>query len=611
MKYTKHLRISTFRSFFANSGGKAIDTVELHESPTIATGSKLDVAKKALAKYRLWVTFLFYLVISYLLFAFSIGLNLTTSYIGKSSHDQIQYIWILYWWPFAISHHLNPLFSTYIWHPYGTGLSIAPTAVPAASFIAWPITLLFGPVASYNLWIIIGSALSAFFTFLITHYLTKSYQAGVLAGFLFGFSTYQFVQVVHLHTILTFLIPLIVYLILLFWEKKIRSRTFILLAGLCLTLQYLVAIEVFVTLALFIGISYLIFMLVYPEHFKKLMRLLINLSGAYALCAILISPFIYTAFLSGIPTNPFNSSAFFSIDPLNFIIPTQATYMGANAFAQLSSTFGSIFEATGYLGIPALIIILLYVVKYWHEKLTRVLFFILLSFMILSLGPKLHIAGYSSLTLPEYFINKLPIINQLLPARLMVYVFFVASLMIGLWAGKNLKGLRAGKIDFTLYSKYLLIIFALILIFPNVRGGTAHTDTNIPYFFTSGIYKQYIHKGDNVLYIPYASDGDSMLYQEYTNMYFNLAEGYVNTWVLTPKIFLQNPITTKLLYKYQPKKPLTSNDFDDFKKYLHDFKVNEIIFPQSEYAHLQPVISKLGISPVNIEGILVVRLGRV
>ena len=611
MKYPQHLLISTYRRVFANTGGKEIGTVELDESPTLAIDSTRDVAKNAPTHYGKWLILLLYVVVSYLLFAFSMGLNLTTSYIGKSSHDQIQFIWTLYWWPFAISHHINPLFSTYIWYPNGTGLSIAPAAVPGASFIAFPITLLFGPVASYNILIIIGSALSAYFTFLITHYLTKSYQAGVIAGFLFGFSTYQFVQEVHLHTVLTFLIPLIGYLILLFWEKKIRSITFILLAGLCLTLQYLFAIEVFVTLAFFIGISYIIFMLVYPEHFKKLIRLLINLSGAYGLCAILISPFIYTAFLSGIPTNPFNSTVFFSIDPLNFIIPTQATYMGANAFAQLSSKFGSFFEATGYLGIPALMIILIYAVKYWHEKMTRVLFCIMLCFMILSLGPKLHIAGYSSLTLPEYFINKLPIINQLLPARLMVYVFFVASLLIGLWAGKNLKGLRAEKIDFTLYSKYILIIFALILIFPNVRGGTAYTDTDIPYFFTSGVYKQYIHRGDNVLYIPYASDGDSMLYQEYTNMYFNLAEGYVTTWALTPKIFLQNPITTKLLYKYQPKKPLTSNDFDDFKKYLHDFKVNEIIFPQSEYAHLLPVLSKLGISPVNIDGILVVRLGRI
>ncbi|HYT46744.1 MAG TPA: hypothetical protein VEP90_30740 [Methylomirabilota bacterium] len=607
MKYTKHTLISSLRSFFANSGWKAFDTVEVDESPTLATDSTSDVAKNAHAKYGMWVTFLFYLIVSYLLFAFSIGLNLTTSYIGTSSHDQLQFIWTLYWWPYAISHHINPFFSTFIWHPYGTDLSIAPASVPGASFIALPITLIFGPVASYNLLIIVGSALSAFFTFLITNYLTKSYKAGVIAGLLFGFSTYQFVQVTHLHVELTFLLPLIGYLFVLFWEKKIHSIAFILLVGSCLTLQYLFAIEAFVTLTFFIGLSCIIFLLVYPEHCKKLMHFSIYLSGAYIFCIILLSPFIYFGLKNKIPTGPIYSTIRYSIDPLNFIIPTKATYIGANAFAQLSSTFlGNITENSGYLGIPALGIIIIYTVKNWHEKMTRVLFFILLCFMILSLGPKLHIAGYSTLTLPEYYLNKFPVINQVLPDRLTVYIFFVASLLIGLWAGKNLTSLRTGRKDLTLSFKYMLIVFTLLFIFPNVRGGTARTDITIPYFFTSGIYKNYIHRGDNVLFLPYAGSGDSMLYQEYTNMYFNLAEGYVGPWVLTPKEFIKNPMTTKLRNISQ--EPLTSNDSNDFKKYLKDFKVNEIVFPQLEYHSLEPVISGLGISPVNIEGILVVRL---
>ena len=610
MKYTKHFLTPTLRSFFAKSVGKEIDAVEVDKHPTQATPSTSDLAKNALAKYRIYITFIFYLISSYLLFAFSIGFNLTKSYIGVvvGSHDQIQFIWTLYWWPYAISHHINPFYSTYIWHPYGTDLSLAPASVPGASLIALPITLVFGPVAAYNLLIIIGSALSAFFTFLITHYLTKSYQAGVIAGLLFGFSTYQFVQVIHLHVELTFLIPLIGYLFLLFWEKKIHSIAFILLVGSCLALQYLISTEVFVTLALFIGISWIIFMLVYPEHFKKLIYFSIFLLSAYIICVIMISPFLYMALMIGIPTKPFHSVAVYSVDPLNFIIPTKITYLGAISFAQMSNAFFyNIHEHSGYLGIPAIVIIIIYSVKYWHEKMTRVLFFILLSFMILSLGPNLHIAGYSTLTLPYYYLNKFPVLNQLLPVRLTVYVFFVASILIGLWVGKNLTGLRTRRIDLTTYFKYMLVLLTLVFLFPNVRGGTPHTDINIPYFFTSGIYKQYVQKGDNVLYVPYADNGDSMLYQEYTNMYFNLAEGYVAPIDFDPKEFLKNPMTTKL--QFLSKKPLTSNDLNDFKKFLNDFKVNEIVFPLSEYYILEPVISGLGISPVNIEGILVIRLG--
>ena len=125
MKYKKHILISNFRNFFANSGGKAFDTVEIDESPTRRQPLQSDFAKNTHAKYGMWVIFLFYLILSYLLFAFSIGFNLTKSYIGTSSHDQIQFIWTLYWWPYAISHHINPFFSTFIWHPYGTDLSMS------------------------------------------------------------------------------------------------------------------------------------------------------------------------------------------------------------------------------------------------------------------------------------------------------------------------------------------------------------------------------------------------------------------------------------------------------------------------------------------------------
>jgi hypothetical protein len=607
MKYKKHTFAPTFRSFSANLGDKAFDTVEANESTTLATPSMREFAKNASAKYGMWVTFIFYLILSYLLFAFSIGFNLTKSYIGPYAHDQISSIWALYWWPYAISHHINPLFSTFIWHPYGTDLSIAPVSVPGAGLIALPITLIFGPVASYNILIIIGSALSAFFTFLITKYLTNSFKAGVISGLIFGFSTYQFAQVIHLNLVLTFLIPLIGYLFLLFWEKKINGVAFILLLGACLLLQYLISIEVFVTLTLFIVISLIICTLVYLEHFRKLLYFTINLSGAYVFCIIMLSPFIYTALTNKIPKMPVYSAVHFSIDPLNFIIPTKVTYLGAIAFAPLSSTFlGNIAENSGYLGVPALCIISIYAVKYWHEKMTRVLFFTLLCFMILSLGPTLHITNISTVTLPEYYLNKLPVINQLLPARLTVYIFFIASLMIGLWAGRNLTGLWAGKKDLTLYFKYLLIVVTLIFMFPNVRDGTPHTDTNIPYFFTSGIYKNYIQRGDNILFLPYTQYGDSMLYQEYTDMYFNLAEGYVGPWPLTPEEFLKNPMSRKLLTL--SKKPLTSNDFNDFKKYLNEFKVDEIVFPQSEYFYIQSVISKLGLTPVNIQGIIVYKI---
>src|SRR5436305_2524054 len=111
---------SKFSSLSANSIEKAFDAVEADKNSTLSTISLKDRVKNAKVHYGMWVVLLFYVIVSYLLFAFSIGLHLATKYIGKLSHDQVQFIWTLYWWPFAISHNLNPLFTTYIWHPFGT-----------------------------------------------------------------------------------------------------------------------------------------------------------------------------------------------------------------------------------------------------------------------------------------------------------------------------------------------------------------------------------------------------------------------------------------------------------------------------------------------------------
>jgi hypothetical protein len=71
MKHKKHIFTPTFRSFSANLGEKTFDTVEVDKSPTLVTRSTSDLAKNAHAHSGMWVTFIFYLIVSYLLFAFS------------------------------------------------------------------------------------------------------------------------------------------------------------------------------------------------------------------------------------------------------------------------------------------------------------------------------------------------------------------------------------------------------------------------------------------------------------------------------------------------------------------------------------------------------------
>ena len=69
-------------------------------------------------------------------------------------------------------------------------------------------TLLFGPIVSYNLLMLASPVLAAFFAFLLCRYITRSFAASLVGGYLFGFSAYMLGQLLgHLHLVLIFPIP--------------------------------------------------------------------------------------------------------------------------------------------------------------------------------------------------------------------------------------------------------------------------------------------------------------------------------------------------------------------------------------------------------------------
>jgi len=60
------------------------------------------------------LVFLLYLGISFCFFGSIIDFK--TNYIGEGSNP-FAYIWFLNWWPWALTHGLNPMISHYVWYP--------------------------------------------------------------------------------------------------------------------------------------------------------------------------------------------------------------------------------------------------------------------------------------------------------------------------------------------------------------------------------------------------------------------------------------------------------------------------------------------------------------
>ena len=61
--------------------------------------------------------------------------------------DPQVYIWGLAWYPYALSHGLDPIFTKVGWAPIGYNLAWS-TTVPGLSILAWPATRLLGPLVS-------------------------------------------------------------------------------------------------------------------------------------------------------------------------------------------------------------------------------------------------------------------------------------------------------------------------------------------------------------------------------------------------------------------------------------------------------------------------------
>jgi hypothetical protein len=80
-------------------------------------------------------------------------------------------IWGLEWFPYAIAHGLNPFYSHLIYVPDGFDVALA-TVMPGAALLLAPVTFTAGPLAAYNLAVILSPALAAFFAFLLCRRLT-------------------------------------------------------------------------------------------------------------------------------------------------------------------------------------------------------------------------------------------------------------------------------------------------------------------------------------------------------------------------------------------------------------------------------------------------------
>jgi hypothetical protein len=493
------------------------------------------------------------------------------------------FMWLFEWWPHALLHTTNPFYTHVILVPDGVNLSWV-TSVPGLSLAFAPITLIFGPVVSWNVLALLAPALSAWTAFLLCHHLTRATPPSLLGGYLFGFSPYV---VRHLEGLpqlsLVALVPLIALLVVRRVEGTIGERSFVAALAIALAAQFSISTEVLLSTTMIGGLVLLAAIVMLHELRPQLRRTGVLAAAAYAGMAVLVSPFIFYALFRG-HTAPDYTYVGVGADLLAWVVPNargQAIAFGTHRWAQ----------GFGYVGVPLLVVLLLFARESWRDRRRRLVLVALAVTSVASLGGSLVVGSSDTgIPLPWAIVENLPLVEYALPVRMSVFAFLAAAIAVTLWLAA-----RGGP------GRWALAGAAVLALAPNVVGSTDWTTpAEDPAFFSSGEYRRYLSSNDRVFPIP--ATGASMRWQANANFDFDLAAGGFASY---PASYTRWPIWLALVLGAQP----TADEADGLYQFLHDRGVTAIVVDQRRPGHWRSLFGTLGVRPRVLGGVLLYQLG--
>jgi hypothetical protein len=537
----------------------------------------------------------FYCVLAALFFARGLGGRLSTAYIGKGVDPQLL-MWLIAWWPYALSHGLNPLYTSAVWAPNGVNLAWT-TCMPLVSLLAMPVVLTMGPVFAYNLTCVIAVTFAGWCAFILCRYLAAAYWAALAGGYVFGFSAYMLGQTAaHLDLILTFPIALFALLLIRGFRADIAWRT--LVGGLVLVLvaQFLLFVELFATMTLFAAIVLCAILIVGSSAEKtRAVNLLPTVALSYAIALAAVSPFLYFMIVLGYEPGAPHPPLLYSTDLLNLVIPSSTMELGRIApLSEIASHFlGYIFEAGGYIGLPLMLVAAAFARSSWSEGWGRLLVVVLIAAVVLSLGPFLVVGGRPIIPLPGLVVGALPLIGKALPARLMLYAFLTLAVITALWLGNG----AAPR-----WARILAALVVMATMLPNLCATFWTSATDVPPFFSDALYAKYLSPGETIVVLPYSYAGDSMLWQLQSGWYFRMAGGNVGP---PPLGFRQWPIVRAFYRIGTVELPAAG---DQLKAFLAAHRATAILVDDREAEIWRPLMATLGVAPVGVGGMTIYRV---
>jgi len=458
----------------------------------------------------------------------------TASMPGCNCGDQAQEVWFLRWPLYAVSHGLNPFFSTWMNYPKGVNLAIN-TASPLLALASAPLQLTIGTVSTYDVLLVLGLATSALSMCLALRRFVRSWAAAFAGGLLYGFSPYMIGQGGgHVFLVVLFVPPIVLVVLheLLVVQRHAALRDGLLLGAL-LALQYYISPEVLAMTVVVAVVGVALLALARPRAVPERLPHAAAAAGvAVLVCALALAYPLWMAargpqHVVG-PPHPLSGLAIFPGDLLGPVLPTSNQLLAPHALAARGDALvgRNPGENGMYLGIPLLVVLAVFARVYRRRR--ALLFFVAMvaASTILALGPTLVVyTRPTGIPLPAWLLEHLPFVQDILDVRFSLFAQLAAAAALAVGLDELLLTPRpAGTAHGSRRSHFPLAAgVALVALVPLVPAAPyAAAPAAIPAFFSSPALDR-IPEASAVLTYPYPLRADAewdMTFQAQSGMRF-------------------------------------------------------------------------------------------
>lgn len=437
--------------------------------------------------------------------------------------DPALYTWFLVWTPFALTHHMNPLYSNYMVYPHQLNM-MWNTSMEFVSFLMWPVTASLGPITAYNIVTTLTPIVTGGVTFLALRRHVST-PAAVLAAVFYAFCP-ELVgrETTHLVLAIAFYPPLMwILLEVIGTASSVRIR---LLAGLGLGLatfvQLMIEPELLAVAAIgaCVGVLYLAvlnYRVLFDRVGETLLALMVGLGTFLILGAVPLDVMLFGPGRLHGPAQPAN----LYVQDLAAVLvpgPLQAiTIPASNMYMYIT---GNAVESAGYFGPVLLAGLLLISITSWRLLQVRWAVLMVVTLVVLSLGPEIHWQGQlTGIPMPWELVRRIPLLENLVSNRLLLAAYLPVALLLAV----GIDALRAAPALWVRFAGAAGLVVVALSLLP-ARFDSQVIDT--PRFFSSASVNT-IPAGSPTLIVPLTDTQYVPVWQAEAGMRFRVLTGRV------------------------------------------------------------------------------------